>query len=353
MTLTHLDTESVELSRALADAAHALAASGATADLMTVRPESVLPPDVLRRLKRLTRPPAPGAGHRVVKGLFAAFGDQGPTATHWKDVDRTRTAALDLAIVLVAALQGTVFGWENQQDGHIVHNILPSPHHENMQVGGSSTTPLTWHTEDAFHPDRADLLLLACVRNPDGIGSGIASVGGLDLPRRMVTTLSRPHVVIHPDDSYQAEGADSRPSPGMATLWDRDGGLCLRYDPTYTRMLTGDVEFRQAYEELGRRLDRTSSVVPLEQGDLLIVDNDAAVHGRGSFRARYDGTDRWLKRVLVRAPRDRPVTERMEHGFGQRQIGPGRTAQGRTAQGRTSQAQGAVSGMSQKGPTTS
>ncbi|MFE1270019.1 TauD/TfdA family dioxygenase [Streptomyces sp. NPDC058758] len=337
MTLTDLDAESAELSRALADAAGALTASGATADGTVVRPEAVLPPGVLSRLKRLTRPPEPGTGHRVVKGLFAAFGDQGPTATHWKDVDRTRTAALDLAIVLVAALQGAVFGWENQQDGHIVHNILPSPHHEDMQVGGSSTTALTWHTEDAFHPDRADLLLLACVRNPDGIGSGIAAVGDVDLPPRLVTALSRPHVVIHPDDSYQDERAGGRASPGMATLWERDGRPCLRYDPTYTRMLTGDAEFRLAYEELGRRLDRASRVVPLERGDLLIVDNDAAVHGRGSFRARYDGTDRWLKRVLVRAPRSRPVTERQEHGFGQRQIAQGRGAacgafpEGRTA----------------------
>jgi hypothetical protein len=320
MTLTNLDTESAELSRALADAARALAALGGTADHMPARPDAVFSPEVRARLERLTRPPAPGAGHRVVKGLFSALGDQGPTATHWKDVDRGRTAALDLAIVLVAALHGEVFGWENQQDGHIVHNILPSPRYAHMQVGGSSTAPLTWHTEDAFHPQRADFLLLACVRNPDGIGSGIATVGGLDLPSGMVAALSGPGLVIHPDDSYQDEGAEGRPSPGMATLWYRDGGLCMRYDPTYTRMLTDDPVFLRAYEKLGRQLDRSSSVVPLEQGDLLIVDNDAAVHGRGSFHARYDGTDRWLKRVLVRAPRYRPLAERQEHGFGQRRI---------------------------------
>jgi alpha-ketoglutarate-dependent taurine dioxygenase len=37
----------------------------------------------------------------------------------------------------------------------------------------------------------------------------------------------------------------------------------------------------------------------LADGDLLVIDNDRAVHGRTPFIPRYDGTDRWLKRALV------------------------------------------------------
>jgi len=42
-------------------------------------------------------------------------------------------------------------------------------------------------------------------------------------------------------------------------------------------------------------------VVPVvyEDDDLLIVDNSVAVHGRSPFRARFDGTDRWLQRSFV------------------------------------------------------
>jgi hypothetical protein len=32
---------------------------------------------------------------------------------------------------------------------------------------------------------------------------------------------------------------------------------------------------------------------------VLFVDNYRAVHGRRPFTARYDGTDRWLKRIGV------------------------------------------------------
>ncbi len=39
--------------------------------------------------------------------------------------------------------------------------------------------------------------------------------------------------------------------------------------------------------------------VVLEPGDLLVVDNNVAVHGRSPFSARFDGTDRWLQRAFV------------------------------------------------------
>jgi hypothetical protein len=44
---------------------------------------------------------------------------------------------------------------------------------------------------------------------------------------------------------------------------------------------------------------RATKQVVLADGDLLVIDNDHAVHGRTPFIPRYDGTDRWLKRALV------------------------------------------------------
>ncbi|MEZ5272765.1 MAG: TauD/TfdA family dioxygenase [Ilumatobacteraceae bacterium] len=39
--------------------------------------------------------------------------------------------------------------------------------------------------------------------------------------------------------------------------------------------------------------------VALEAGDLLVVDNHVAVHGRTAYTPRFDGTDRWLQRAMV------------------------------------------------------
>ena len=37
----------------------------------------------------------------------------------------------------------------------------------------------------------------------------------------------------------------------------------------------------------------------LEPGDLMIVDNRMAAHGRTPFKPTYDGHDRWLQRMFV------------------------------------------------------
>ncbi|WP_244204015.1 TauD/TfdA family dioxygenase, partial [Streptomyces tricolor] len=103
------------------------------------------------------------------------------------------------------------------------------------------------------------------------------------------------------------------------TLWAAEDGLTLRFDPAYTPLDQASAEHRAAYGRLADELARVSVAVTLAPGDILVLDNDLVVHGRVPFTARYDGTDRWLKRSSVRVPgrRTRPPAERSEHGYGQ------------------------------------
>ncbi|WP_327425593.1 TauD/TfdA family dioxygenase (plasmid) [Streptomyces sp. NBC_01527] len=268
-------------------------------------------------------PPDPAQGFRVIRGLFDGLEDVGPTPAHWSKDDPQRTASFDVTLALVAETLGSVFGWADQQDGRLVHNILPSKGFEDMQVGASSIVPLAWHTEDGFHPERADFLLLACVRNPDGIGSRLASIRDVVLDPADIAQLRQPLLTIEPDDSYGDHAAATMEPVGMATLWDSPDGLCVRYDPSYTRYLTDEKALVRAHERLGEAFEEHGSIVSLSPGDLLIIDNNVMVHGRVSFRPRYDGTDRWLKRVLVRARRSRAASESHEHGFSQERVFPG------------------------------
>ncbi|NYI95208.1 hypothetical protein HNR12_001485 [Streptomonospora nanhaiensis] len=225
----------------------------------------------------------------------------------------------------MAAALGDLYGWANQQGGRLVHNILPIPGQERAQVGASSTTTLTRHTEDAFHPLRPHILLLAALRNPDGVGSLVSSVRRVGLTDAQRAQLERPRVVITPDDSYRPpEDAGSWTAvaaPGIATVWAAPDGPCLRFDPAYSR-LPDDPGFADAYAALEKGLEIHEEEVPLQAGDIILIDNDVAVHGRRPFRPRYDGTDRWLKRAIVRLDRPRPEAEARESGFGQRATGP-------------------------------
>lgn len=310
----------------LEEAARERVAAGATGQTVLSRPEWLSCGPLRRALRETVLPPDPARGFRVVEGLFGGLLDLGATPSHWSRNDPDATAPFEISLALVAETLGSVFGWSEQQEGRLVHDIVPSKGFEHLQVGASSAVPLVWHTEDGFHPQRADYLLLACVRNPDGIGSRLASVRDLDLDPADVAQLRRPLLAIEPDDSYAYGDGSAEPAEpvGMATLWDRPDGLCVRYDPSYTRYLTDDKDFVSAHERLGAAFEEQGFVVPLSPGDLLVIDNDTLVHGRLSFRPRYDGTDRWLKRVLVRSPRSRPAAEGREHGYDQRRVFPAR-----------------------------
>jgi hypothetical protein len=60
-----------------------------------------------------------------------------------------------------------------------------------------------------------------------------------------------------------------------------------------------DDEAADAVARLDAAIEQVRTGVVLDAGDLLVVDNNLAVHGRSPFRARFDGTDRWLQRSFV------------------------------------------------------
>lgn len=321
MAASHEAVDAGVGARLLADTAVALAEQGATGDNLFRDHLTDVPADVAAALRPLVGPPDRTTGSRIIPGLLRLLDDPGPTPGHWSAPQPGQARALDVALVLIGSVIGRVFGWAGQQGGRLVHNILPSTGYEDMQVGASSSTPLLWHTEDSFHPQRADLLMLACVRNTDDVGSKVASVRETRLTEGQLAQLHRPVATILPDDSYPADWrTHDRGTPaGIPTLWDAEDGLCMRYDPYYSTLpdAAAEPEFHDAYAALGRELDACGRTLPIAAGDILVIDNDIAVHGRAPFAARYDGTDRWLKRLLIRLPRPRPDRELSEDGFGQ------------------------------------
>ncbi|AVH60444.1 MULTISPECIES: TauD/TfdA family dioxygenase [Streptomyces] len=270
-------------------------------------------------LRHHCRPVDTADGLYVLAGLDVDGHNLGPTPTSWADAG-DRGALHDITLLLLATVMGNPIAWEGQQDGRYVHNIVPSPGHEDEQTGASSTVLLSPHTEDAFHPGRAHLLMLSCMRNRDNIATTAASIRQVRLDEADIALLTRPLLPILPDDAYtEAQGFDGGSPPLVPTLFHAQDGLTLRFDPAYTPLADASPAHRAAYRRLEDELARVSRAVSLNPGEVLVVDNDMVVHGRVPFRARYDGTDRWLKRASVGVPgrRSRPLAEADEHGYGQ------------------------------------
>jgi enduracididine beta-hydroxylase len=246
----------------------------------------------------------------------------GPTPDGWgNQPDQRSTAAETTWLALCGSVLGDLFGWATQQAGAIVHDIAPTPADEHSQVGGSSAELLWWHTEEAFHPLKCDYLGLLCLRNHDGIATTISSLDGIELSADVRSVLFEPRFQIRPDDSYLAsrrcrpqlpagkeadlmraaehrvEQMSKRP-PRVALLSGDFDSPYLSIDPFYME-IPGDAAARAAFGALCRALESQLTEIVLRPGQIFFVDNYRAVHGRKPFRARYDGTDRWLKRINI------------------------------------------------------
>jgi hypothetical protein len=73
----------------------------------------------------------------------------------------------------------------------------------------------------------------------------------------------------------------------------------MRADPYFMTLDPGDHEAAAALKEFTRAMDDKIFDLVLASGEFCFLDNFRVVHGRKPFKARHDGTDRWLKRINV------------------------------------------------------
>lgn len=242
----------------------------------------------------------------VIRGLPVDDDRVGPTPDHWSaHCDPARTVREDLYFLLLGSLIGEVFGWATLQDGALLHNVLPNRAEENDQSGAGSRAPLLWHIEDAFHPYRCDYLGLMALRNPDAVGTSLGSVRNLKVTQHERDVLWDRRFHIRPDKVHlrglddTARGAEFEHSPEpVSILFGDPDEPYLRINPPFMTAVPGDEEAEHVLSEVISRIDESMGEVILDPGDVVFIDNYLAVHGRGSFIPRYDGTDRWMRKAL-------------------------------------------------------
>lgn len=229
------------------------------------------------------------------------------TPAHWQAAGASDNAAAFL-LMLYGALLGDFIAWSTQQDGRLVTDVLPIAGAEQSLLSSSSWKALGWHTEDAFSSSRADYVGLLCLRNPDHTPTSVSYVDVENFPVTAREVLKESRFHIMPDSSHEfGEGCalpgDRTPNAPARQLVPLLSGPheapILRADRDYTTPVDGDQEAAAAMTTLFEHLDRNLYPLILKPGDIAFIDNRNVVHGRYSFVPRYDGRDRWLKRVNV------------------------------------------------------
>lgn len=254
-----------------------------------------LPAGLRRMIRRFRRDSGPD-GTLLLRGLPVDESSLPDTPLVAGSVQRAATVPAATLVVLACGL-GDPVAYQAEKHGALVQDVVPVPGKEDVQ-GNVGSVALSFHNENAFHQHRPDYVMLLCLRADHDRTAGLRCASTRTvlplLSARATAALSEPAFVTVPPPSF---GLGEEPAIARPVLSGAADDPDLRVDLAATRPL--QAEGAAALAELAELLNRTARTVRLTPGDLVIVDNRVAVHGRTPFRPRYDGRDRWLQRTFV------------------------------------------------------
>lgn len=244
-------------------------------------------------------------GACVIKGFPINNSEIGKTPVHWKDSSKnTDTVKQEMLFVLYGSILGDVFGWSSEQGGKLIQDILPIKGDENKQLNTASEELIWWHTEDSFQPYAPDYLGLFCLKNFEKASTTYAAIESIELGDEHKDILLGDNFVFEPDNAHKKENnvdADFVEPDAIKSsiLFGEKNHPYLRIDPYFMDRNGESAEEKEAFDAIIKAFDEVVGDVVLEPGDALFVDNFKAIHGRKPFYAKYNGDDRWLKRIRI------------------------------------------------------
>lgn len=187
-----------------------------------------------------------------------------------------------------------------EQKGSLIQNIIPVHKTEYEQISTSSKVQLALHTEAAFHPYKPDYVMLLCLRGDPTAVTTYANVDDIIelLDNEMISYLQDSAYRTGVDKSFR--GLNEKYKEVILPVLKKIGNdeYNLSYDEDL--MKPTNILANCALEKLSEAVSKCTKEIVLKTGDLLIMNNNKIIHGRKPFQARYDGTDRWVQRILVR-----------------------------------------------------
>jgi L-asparagine oxygenase len=195
-----------------------------------------------------------------------------------------------------------MISYEAEGYGRLFQDIIPIKKMENEQTSVSSNTELEIHTEQAFSKLRPDILSLACIRGDPIAQTYILPVDSIlkHLKHEENEVIRLPLWKTGVDLSFKLnhaefiEGDIRGPIPIIfgdkehpRLVFDQD--LMFGTNEKSNCLINKIIEIY--YEHRNQH--------NLQNGEIILIDNMRAVHGRSQFYPKYDGNDRFLVRCFA------------------------------------------------------
>ena len=194
-----------------------------------------------------------------------------------------------------------MIAYEAEGYGRLFQDVVPVEAMSKNQTSIGSSVELEIHTEQAFSKLRPDILSLACLRGDLDAYTHILPVQFIlnNLNDDEKKLLREPLWKTGVDLSFKLHGhefieGDMRGPLSIISGLDEDP--LLVFDQDLMRGIT---------EESVKMVEKITDIYykyrlrhNLKPGEIILVDNNRAVHGRSPFFPKYDGYDRFLIRCF-------------------------------------------------------
>jgi L-asparagine oxygenase len=195
-----------------------------------------------------------------------------------------------------------LISYEAEGHGRLFQDVVPVKKMENEQTSVGSNTELEIHTEQAFSKLRPDILSLACIRGDTLAQTYILPVMKIlenmdDAERKM---LRLPLWKTGVDLSFKLNGnafieGDIRGPFPIISGHDIDPKLLFDQDLMFGVNEDADNLIKKIIDIYYKYRNQHN----LQTGEIILIDNNRAVHGRSPFYPKYDGDDRFLIRCFA------------------------------------------------------
>jgi L-asparagine oxygenase len=212
------------------------------------------------------------------------------------------TTLLARAQAVVNEAVGHMITYEAEGFGRLFQDMVPARSAAYTQTSLGSSAELELHTEQAFSGLRPDFISLACLRgdpNAETYTLTARQVAASVTPDELAV-LRQKHWMTGVDLSFQLGGHVFREGTCRGPLSILDGAEDDPFIVFDQDLMTTDVPVAAAaFDTVIDAYRRSKRGQVLKHGDLLLIDNHRAVHGRSPFQALFDGSDRFVIRTFV------------------------------------------------------
>jgi len=219
------------------------------------------------------------------------------------------TTLAKIQAILVNSISDQI-AYEAEGTGNLFQDIIPLKTMEKEQTSLGSNTELEIHTEQAFSKLRPDILSLACLRGDLNAYTHIFPIQSIlkNITKQEYELLQKPLWYTEVDLSFKlstnTEFIDGNLRGPIPIISNHPSQPNQPSQPNKTLVFDQDL-MSSPYPDAKVMIKKIINLYyqhklrhNLKPGEIILIDNNRALHGRSAFFPRYDGKDRFLIRCF-------------------------------------------------------